>query len=70
MVAAVAVLYWGLPAYDRHHAAVAEANRRAEAERAAIAARADQQHAWVTVGDDRGVYGTVGTELMRNMSTV
>ena len=25
--------------------------------RAALAARADQQHAWVLAGDDRGVYG-------------
>ena len=30
----------------------AEARRRA-----AMAARADQQHAWVLQGDDRGVYG-------------
>jgi hypothetical protein len=28
-----------------------------EAEHAAIAARADQQHTWVLAGDDRGVYG-------------
>jgi hypothetical protein len=26
-------------------------------ERRAIAARADEQHAWVLAGDDRGVYG-------------
>lgn len=26
--------------------------------RAAIVARADQQHAWVLAGDDRGLYGT------------
>jgi hypothetical protein len=25
--------------------------------RAALAARADQQHAWVLAGDDRGIYG-------------
>jgi hypothetical protein len=34
--------------------------RRADAReemRAALAARADQQHAWVLAGDDRGVYG-------------
>ena len=28
-----------------------------EAAHAAMAARADQQHAWVMAGDDRGVYG-------------
>jgi ABC-type Fe3+-siderophore transport system permease subunit len=27
------------------------------ARRAALVARADQQHAWVLVGDDRGVFG-------------
>lgn len=32
--------------------------------RAAIAARADQQHNWVLQGDDRGIYGTYGAELM------
>ena len=29
-----------------------------------IAARADQQHEWVMQGDDRGVYGPQGAELM------
>jgi hypothetical protein len=28
-----------------------------EDKRAALVARADQQHAWVLAGDDRGVYG-------------
>lgn len=28
-----------------------------ESARLAVAARADQQHAWVLAGDDRGVYG-------------
>jgi hypothetical protein len=32
--------------------------------RAAIAARADQQHNWVLRGDDRGIYGPEGAELM------
>jgi hypothetical protein len=32
---------------------------------AAIAARADQQHSWVMLGDDRGIYGPQGAELMR-----
>jgi lysylphosphatidylglycerol synthetase-like protein (DUF2156 family) len=31
---------------------------------AAIAARADQQHNWVLQGDDRGIYGPQGAELM------
>ncbi len=34
------------------------------AHRAAIAARADQQHNWVLRGDDRGIYGAEGAELM------
>jgi hypothetical protein len=40
-------------AYHRYQAAVAAEQTRL----AAIAARADQQHAWVLAGDDRGVYG-------------
>jgi hypothetical protein len=28
-----------------------------EDKRAALVARADQQHAWVLAGDDRGIYG-------------
>ena len=45
-----------------------ECQRGAEldAERAEIVARADQQHVWLMAGDDRGVYGPVGAELMRN----
>lgn len=31
---------------------------------AAITARADQQHQWVLRGDDRGIYGPEGAELM------
>jgi hypothetical protein len=48
--------------------AIARASsRRAElkaARRAAVAARADQQHKWVLQGDDRGIYGVEGAELM------
>ena len=29
-----------------------------------LAARADQQHNWVLQGDDGGIYGTEGAELM------
>jgi hypothetical protein len=32
-----------------------------------MAARADQQHAWVLQGDERGVYGPAGAELMRDI---
>lgn len=48
--------------------AIARENRkRADlqaAHRAAVAARADQQHTWVLQGDDRGIYGPEGAELM------
>ena len=33
--------------------------------REGLAARADQQHKWVLRGDDRGIYGVEGAELMR-----
>jgi hypothetical protein len=40
-------------------------SRAAEARhRDALVARADQQHNWVMRGDDRGIYGTQGAELM------
>jgi hypothetical protein len=42
----------------REHAALQAAPR------AALAARADQQHNWVLRGDDRGIYGKEGAELM------
>ena len=29
-----------------------------------LAARADQQHNWVMQGDDRGIYGPQGADLM------
>ena len=35
------------------------------AHRAAVRMRADQQHNWVLQGDDRGIYGPEGAELMR-----
>lgn len=44
-----------------------ESAKRAElraAHRAAIRMRADQQHNWVLRGDDRGIYGPHGAELM------
>jgi hypothetical protein len=42
------------------------AAQRAQLEQ--IAAREDQQHAWVLRGDDRGVHGPAGAELMRSIS--
>ena len=50
VIAATALLMWGVMAaarmVDRH-----------QDRRLAIEARADQQHAWVMAGDDRGIYG-------------
>ena len=46
----LAVLWWAINAWDRRD----DARRAIDAE---LAARADQQHAWVLAGDDRGVYG-------------
>ncbi|WP_235009799.1 hypothetical protein [Mycobacterium sp. 3519A] len=45
----------------------ADARRRAalDQQRRELAARADLQHNWVMQGDDRGVYGPEGAELMR-----
>jgi len=53
LVAAVALI-WGAQLAFREIRAeeVAEARRQA-----AVARRADQQHAWVLAGDERGVYG-------------
>ncbi len=44
-----------------------EGRRRADlraADRAAFRFRADQQHRWVQRGDDRGIYGVEGAQLM------
>lgn len=49
-------------------AIVRESHKRADAYArhcAAIAARADQQPCWVLDGDDRGIYGPLGAELMQ-----
>lgn len=48
-------------------ALVRENRRRADlraAHRAAVCIRADQQHNWVLQGDDRGIYGPEGAQLM------
>ncbi|HSS25175.1 MAG TPA: hypothetical protein VLL82_12440 [Mycobacterium sp.] len=69
----VKLIWWILGAailvglYFVVRAIVRESRRRADlkaAHRDALAARADQQHKWVLQGDDRGIYGVEGAELM------
>jgi hypothetical protein len=58
---AIAVLLVGLWKFtgwlDRRLEARDARRARARYELATIAARAEQQHAWVLAGDDRGIYG-------------
>jgi len=54
--AAAALIY---ATVDLYRAMNTQAARHA-AEQATIVARADQQHAWVLEGDERGVYGADG----------
>jgi hypothetical protein len=49
----IAVVYYGRRAVDRHGERVAAERRRV----AGIVARADEQHAWIMAGDERGMYG-------------
>lgn len=56
-IAAVAALVW----------MTQKAFREMKAEEAALVRRADQQHAWVLQGDDRGIYGPAGAKLMRDI---
>ncbi|MDT5333409.1 MAG: hypothetical protein QOF31_4706 [Mycobacterium sp.] len=56
--AIVMAVKWIPRFWERHKAAV----DAWKAEQRAIAARADQQHAWTLAGDPRGTYGTQGTE--------
>lgn len=37
---------------------------------AAICSRAEQQHNWALSGDDRGIYGVEGAQLMREIRSV
>ena len=53
VLAALAGCWWALVIWTRHDDEI-ERRRRAQA---AIARRADIQHAQVLAGDDRGVYG-------------
>ncbi|MGO9509812.1 MAG: hypothetical protein ACLPXZ_21620 [Mycobacterium sp.] len=55
IVAGVWIWLWSLRLEERDAAA--------RAQRAALIARADQQHAWVLGGDDRGVYGEYRPEV-------
>jgi hypothetical protein len=52
--AAVALLIWGA---QKAFAEIRADDAAEAARRAAIARRADQQHAWVLAGDERGTYG-------------
>lgn len=49
----VAAGFWLRGVVTRQDAELERQNR----EHAALVARADEQHAWVLAGDDRGVYG-------------
>jgi hypothetical protein len=59
---ALVAAYYVIRAVMRQSNAAAAARNRRMAE---LAARADQQHNWVMQGDDRGIYGPAGAELMR-----
>jgi hypothetical protein len=62
--AAVYVAVWiGGRMFSQARASELEERRRL----VEIAARADQQHAWFLAGDERGVYGSDGAELMRRI---
>ena len=63
-IAAVVALAWmAQRAFREIDAAEAAEARR----QAAVAKRADRQHAWVMAGDDRGVYGPDGARLMHDI---
>jgi hypothetical protein len=54
----------GLALWLGHQRQLEAAGRR-QREHAALGARADQQHAWILAGDDRGIYGEYGTKANR-----
>jgi hypothetical protein len=54
IVCVVLVWKWAPGWWAAHQASVAAEERRV----AEVAARADQQHAWVLAGDPRGTYGS------------
>jgi hypothetical protein len=59
--ALVGLFFLGRAIVRRHAKRAAEHARN----RQELAARADRQHRWVLRGDDRGIYGVEGAELMR-----
>ena len=62
--AALIGLFYLVRAIVRDNRKRTDALARYQAE---IAARADQQHQWVLEGDERGIYGAAGAELMRDI---
>jgi hypothetical protein len=56
----VGLVFLGRSIARRHRECAAEYARYTNA----LAARADEQHNWVLQGDDRGIYGVKGAELM------
>ena len=63
ILAGIGVFFGGRVAYRRIRAGRAVEQRQQDA----VRKRADQQHRWAARGDDRGVYGTEGAELMREV---
>jgi hypothetical protein len=63
VILGVLAIKFGPGLYRGYQASLAAERRRLDA----IAARADQQHRWVMQGDERGVYGPTGAELMRDI---
>lgn len=53
IIGLVAAGYWGRRLADGHAERVAAERRRL----AGLVTRADQQHAWIRAGDERGVFG-------------
>lgn len=56
ILAVLAAIVVGLLVWLRYQRGL-DASSVRRRERAALVARADQQHAWVLAGDNRGVYG-------------
>ena len=63
--AAVAGLFFAIHALTRNNR---ERKAAAARETEELAYRADRQHQWARRGDDRGIYGDAGAELMRSIS--
>ena len=63
IVARSGLLYGGRAVYPRIRADIAAERQRQDE----VRERADEQHRWASSGDARGVYGTEGAELMREV---